>query len=145
MDPVSASAITSLVVVYAKHLAGVAGEAVDGLFKEALEDTWNAIRARFRGDDQATGALVRLEEKPDNDRRRAAFEEHLEELMESDPAFRDELDALWSRAQAAHAVSGVQVSDAGAVAIGGDVNLRAGGNLAGRDLTITNQPIPPTP
>ena len=143
MDPVSVSAITSLVVVYAKHLAGVAGAALDGLLEDTLKETWTAIRDRFRRDDQATGALDRLERDPDNKRRQAAFEDHLEELMAADPAFRDRLAELWSRAQTARTVSGVQVTDAGAVAVGGDVAIHAGSNAAGRDLTVSYQPVSP--
>ena len=81
-------------VTYAQHLAGVAGKVVDEALTERLRAIWNAVKTRFADDSQADGALARLAEEPDNPRRQAAVEDHLDEQIQRDPAFGAQLAQL---------------------------------------------------
>jgi hypothetical protein len=140
MDPVSlaAAAVMPFLVNYAQHLAGLAGKVVDEAVTDRLRAIWEAVKTRFAGDSQAGGALGRLAEQPDNPRRQAAVEDHLDEVIEKDPAFAAELAQLVRSAERTATISDVVVRDSGAVAMGGDVTISAGGHAAGRDVTISD-------
>ncbi|WP_202875646.1 hypothetical protein [Kribbella speibonae] len=129
------AAVTSLLVTYGRHLLGVAGAVVDDGVAERLRALWERVRARFAGDQQADGALARLAEQPDNERRQAAVEDHLDEFMRADPEFVAALTDLL--AQLAPQLQGtVEVNDAGIAAFNSTVTLK-GKNVAGRDLHIS--------
>jgi hypothetical protein len=133
MEVVAASAIVSFLVGYARHVAGgVADEAVRGW----LQSLWNAVRERFAAEPQASGALLRMAEQPDNPRRQAAVEDHLDDLLASDSEFAAVLRQLMS--QRPDLPSSVEVRDAGAVAFGGNVSISGGSVAAGRDVRQRN-------
>jgi hypothetical protein len=135
MDPVSTAAITSLLVTYGRHLAGIASDALDDKIADGLRALWEKVRDRFSSNEQATGALDRLAEQPDNTRRQAALEDHLDELMRADADFAASLAVLAERVRSGgHA--DIQVRDAGAVAIGGSVTIKGGRYTAGRDINL---------
>lgn len=140
MDVVSAAAITSLLVTYGRHLAGVAGGVLDEVVAERLRALWEKVRSRFAAEEQATGALERLAEQPENDRRRAALEDHLDELMQADADFAASLAELAEQVRSA-GYANIRVQDAGAVAIGGDVTVSGSRYAAGRDITLANADI----
>lgn len=138
MDPVSlaAAAVVPFLVTYAQHLAGVAGKVVDEAVTDRLRAVWNAVKKRFADDPQADGALTRLADEPDNPRRQAAVEDHLDEQIQLDPAFAAELARLVGDVERTTMISDAVIRDSGAVAMGGDVTITAGGHGAGRDVTI---------
>jgi hypothetical protein len=139
MDPVSAAAITSLLVNYGRHLAGVASDVIDEGVTRGLRTLWDKVRTAFSADQQASGALERLAEQPENQRRQAAVEDHLDELMCADSEFAASLKAIVEQLEAAGQRT-IQVRDAGAVAIGGNVSLKGTHHVAGRDITVTSSP-----
>ncbi len=126
-------------------------------------DAWQAARGAFarllgRGD-QARQALAekRLDESAGHltglageelDEARAAllptWQTRLSDLLEEHPELADELSRVTAQVrERLDAVTNVaRVSDAGAVAIGGNIML-TGKNVAGRDLTITASPVDP--
>ncbi|MFC3452321.1 hypothetical protein [Amycolatopsis speibonae] len=136
MDAVSAAAITSFLISYGRHLAGVASEVVDEGVTQGLRALWEKVRGRFSADPQASGALERLVEQPDNQRRQAAVEDHLDEAMSADSEFAAALSELAERMKPTGHQS-IQVRDAGAVAIGGNVSIKGTRHVAGRDITLS--------
>ena len=136
MEPITAAAVTSLLVTYARHLADVAGQVIDRGLTDGLKELWEAVRRRFATDDQADRALDRMADQPDNTRRQAAVEDHLDELMQADDAFAMRLAELAEHVRLAGGFDNIRIRDAGAVAIGGDVAIRGGRYAAGRDITI---------
>ncbi|WP_329477747.1 hypothetical protein OG555_36970 [Kribbella sp. NBC_01484] len=137
MEPVSVAAVTSLLVTYGRHLLGIVGDVVDEGVAERLKALWERVRSRFAGDQQAEGALQRLAEQPDNERRQAAVEDHLDEFMRADPEFMAALTELVAKL-APQREGAVEVNDAGVVALGGTVNIR-GRFAAGRDIITGDQ------
>ncbi|WP_284744169.1 hypothetical protein [Amycolatopsis sp. RTGN1] len=142
MDTVSAAAITSLLVSYGKHLADIASDTIDEGVKRGLRALWEKVRSRFSGDEQASGALTRLVDQPENQRRQAAVEDHLDELMSADSDFAAALAELVDQVKLA-GYGTIQVRDAGAVAVGGNVSIKGTHHVAGRDVIIgTGEPAP---
>ncbi|EMD24215.1 hypothetical protein [Amycolatopsis azurea] len=136
MDAISAAAITSLLINYGRHLAGVASEVVDEGVRQGLRALWEKVRDRFSSDPQASGALDRLAEQPGNQRRQAAVEDHLDEVLSADADFAASLSELVERMKATGRHD-IQVRDSGAVAIGGNVSIKGTRQVAGRDITIS--------
>ncbi|MGV9360124.1 hypothetical protein [Amycolatopsis sp. NPDC003731] len=142
MDMVSAAAITSLLVSYGKHLAGVASDAIDDGVTRGLRALWEKVRIRFSGDEQASGALARLAEQPENERRQGAVEDHLDDFMSADRDFVEALTKLADEVKTA-GYGTIQVRDAGAVALGGNVSIKGTHHVAGRDVIVgMNDPAP---
>ncbi len=135
MEPISAAVVTSLLVTYGRHLAGIAGGVLDEAIAGRLRALWERVTDRFSGDGQASGALGRLAKEPDNPRRQAAVEDHLDEMMQADPAFASALAELAQQA-GSNSFANIDIRDAGSVAIGGNVSITGAGYVAGRDLTV---------
>jgi hypothetical protein len=136
MDPVSTTAITSLLVDYGRHLVGVAGDVLDAGIAKGLRVLWEKVRSHFLVDAQASGAFQRFAEQPDNVRRQAAVEDYLEELMQADADFAASLAELVEQVRSS-GYANIRVRDAGAVAIGGDVTISGSRYAAGRDINLT--------
>jgi hypothetical protein len=138
MEPISTALVLGWLARYAAHLAGVGGQALDSVLLRRMTQLWDAVAARLGTDSSAKSALDRLSEQPDNPRRQGAVEDHLEDALAADPRFAAEVrrlvGALDSRAVE---ISDVRVSNAGAVAFGGDVAIHGGHLAAGRDITTT--------
>lgn len=139
MEPISAAWI---VAILAENAAKMAAPAVGSAVEKAGEVAGDAVRAlvaairrHFGRDAGATDALDRLDEAPDDVRRRGAVEERIEEAMGRDSEFAETLTRLAEQIRATRDQS-VVVRDSGAVAVQGDVNIRAGGHAAGRDITL---------
>jgi hypothetical protein len=96
MEPVTAEAVTGLLVTYANHLACVAVGVVDGGVKKALGRLWEKVAARFGRDPAATGALDRLAEQPGNTRRQSAVEDRLDGALAADRSSRRWSERRWS-------------------------------------------------
>lgn len=136
MEPitVAASVVVGMLARYAEHLAGAAGKAADEALTERLRLLWRAVKARFQSDPGALDSLARLRKKPESGHWRAAVEEHLDEAMTADRSFATLVANLAKQIQGVD-ISNVDIRDAGAVAIGGDVSV-SGTYAAGRDLTV---------
>lgn len=142
MDPATlVMASINLVVVY---LSRHRDELVDRVGEAAVERigaVYHWVRDRLGADPQGGQALDGLEQAPDDARRQGAVEFALGQLVARHAELQEELEALVGSVQN-EAPEGVRVTDAGAVAIGGDVNVN-GTYAAGRDLTVGDQPRRP--
>jgi hypothetical protein len=73
--------------------SGALAEKVGGEVGNRVVKLWDTVKAKLTGGDVGN-ALSRLEAKPDDERRRGALEVELEEALEADPAFREEVARL---------------------------------------------------
>jgi hypothetical protein len=139
MDPISTTLVVGLLARYGRHLAGIAGEALDEATKGGLEKLWKAVQARLHRDPGAAAALERVGAEPDNPRRQAALEDYLDEVMAADSSFKSELSRLVSDlAPTSRSINAqVQASNSGAVAVGGNLTISGGQFAAGRDVIAT--------
>jgi hypothetical protein len=140
VDPLSiATAAVSLLGPYFAQLAGKVtdriGQSLGDKAMGQLDRLYEVVKGRL--DERGSGgtALERMRQRPDSERDQGAVEQALEATIAEDDAFGARLLELIQEAQAAGVPAVVQVSDAGAVALRGDVQLR-GTNVAGRDMTI---------
>jgi hypothetical protein len=146
MEPISTGLVLGWLARYAGHAVGVGSQALDDVLLRRMTQLWDAVAVRFGADPSAKGALDRLHEQPDNPRRQGAVEDHLEDVLAGDPRFAAEVHRLLGDLETrAVAVSDVRVSNAGAVAFGGDVRIHAGSFGAGRDITTTAPGAGPAP
>jgi hypothetical protein len=139
MDPISlATSAVALLIPFIIQMGGrVAEHMGDALARSGqtvVERLYQRVRARVTGEPYAEQALQRLEQQPDNDRRRRAFEDALADLLQAEPSFAEDIQRLVEDAGHATRTNYTQITDAGTVAVEGDVNLR-GTYVAGRDLT----------
>jgi hypothetical protein len=143
MDPTAlATAAVSLIAAFlgrvgeqaADEAAGELGQAAVGKLRRLYE----AVKRRVAPDSFAQGALERLEQQPENQRRQGALEDAVAEMAAADQGFRDELARLLEEVRAA-AGDRIEISESGAVAIHGDVRMR-GTYVAGRDMTFGDRP-----
>jgi hypothetical protein len=139
VEPLSAAWLVGLLAGHAAKLAGVAVEAaveqIEEMAGERVKALVAAIRGHFRNDPAATDALDRLEKAPEDQRRRGAVEERLEEALASDPEFAATVARLAEAIRNVQSQS-ISVRDSGAVAVGGSVNIRGGWHAAGRDIQL---------
>ncbi|MFD9035889.1 hypothetical protein ACFVZW_32845 [Streptomyces sp. NPDC059567] len=108
MEPLAADTVVALIARYAEHLAGAEAETAATGRLRRLRDT---VAARFDGDPVAEGALRRLQDQPDNAKRRGAVEDHLQELAENDPEFAHSLATLLREAAEADGDTGTVRND----------------------------------
>lgn len=134
MEPLALNAVAGWLADYA---AQVAGGVVDSAVADGVRRLWDAVAARFGGDPVAEGALDRLREQPENTRRQGAVEDHLEELVRSDPEFARTLAELVRALGEESAAEGsTHVHGSGAVAAGqGRVSI-SGTYAGGRDVHV---------
>jgi hypothetical protein len=145
MDPAMLAATTvSLIAGYvSRHqtqLVDQVGDAAVGRLG-ALRD-W--VRALLRREPAAGTALERLEEEPADPRRQGMVEFALSQLIERDSALAQELAALVAAVDEQRPGTVTQITQSGAVAVGGSVRL-SGTYVAGRDLAVGPQAPPPGP
>jgi hypothetical protein len=143
MEPVTAAWVVGLLAKYGGDLAGravsSAADAAEDLLGEKVKSLIAAVRGHFHDDPAATDTLDRLDQAPADPRRRGAVEERLDEALAHDPEFAATLERLATEIRKVSPQS-VTVSDSGAVAVNGSVNLQAGMHAAGRDLIIGDGP-----
>ena len=129
---------------------GRAYERIGGDLSEALLDRlerlYGRVKARLAGHREGEHALHELELAPGDERARAALAARLAELARSDQAFAAALTQLVQQAQEAGGIdlrlTRINVRDAGIVAPQGEVRI-SGTYVAGRDLSIGQQQLPP--
>jgi hypothetical protein len=139
MDPLTlagmaVAALVQYVAAKGAHLVKHAANDVDQRVDHALDSMYDTIKARVSGEPRAERAFRELEADPSDERRQGRLEGVLEALVEDDPSFAERLQSLLDAA-GAQPTRRVDISDAGAIAIEGDIQIR-GTNVAGRDLTI---------
>jgi hypothetical protein len=145
MDPVTLAATTvGLIAGYiSRHqtqLVDQVGDAVVGRLG-ALHD-W--VRGLLRREPGAGAALERLEDDPADARRQGMVEFALSQLIERDDVLAGELAALVTAVDEERPGAVAQITQSGAVAVGGDVRM-SGTYVAGRDLTVGPQAPPRLP
>jgi len=132
----------------ARHAAGRVEERVDAAVDAKMEKLYDAVAAKLGGDPAmaklATEAGADLDAEPQlSERTRTRVDLALEDAVESDPAFGEQLRALVEDVKQA---AGVSASDHG-VAAGRDVNVHAeSGSVAAVNLHgAVNVGTPPPP
>jgi hypothetical protein len=133
VDPISASVVVGLLAQYAKHLAGVSSSAVDEQLKKGISALWTTVTRQLRREPTSAATLDRMMAEPDNPRRRAAVEDHLEEALRDDPAFRSDVANALRAVPSAHVTA--HVENSGAVVTGGTLSI-SGHLAAGRDVVV---------
>ena len=141
MDPITiATAAVSLLVPFFQRLGGRLAERVGQDLGDAamskLDRLYEAVRGHLAGSRVASSVLETVKEQPDSERDQGALQLALAQAVESDPSFGQTLAKLIEDVKAAGGPTITWVSDAGAVAIGGNVDMR-GTNVAARDMTIS--------
>jgi hypothetical protein len=143
MEPtmLAASAV-SLLVPYLARIGGQVADRIGGDLGQAVVDQlcqlYERIRTKVVGDRFAEPALERFAQRPTNKVQRSSFAFELSELLERDPSFAAELATLVSKAKQTAGPTLTQVTDAGALAIHGDLHME-GTYVAGRDMFIGDQ------
>lgn len=145
MDPITLAtvAVGMLVTFITKageQLADRAGERVGQATADVTGRLYTRIKERLSRDQYDAQLLKGVENSPDSPARRKNLETGLAELLERDPAFASEVEELVNEAKASGQVA-VSARDAGIVT-GGDVDVRAGRDVVGRDQ-IHYAPHPP--
>jgi hypothetical protein len=143
MDPATlAAGAVALLVPFLERIGGQLADQIGTDLGQAVVDKlghlYERVRSRVAGDRFAEPALERLAARPESELRQAAFAEVLGELLDKDPSFAAELEALVEGARTAGGPAVAQIFDAGAVAIQGDVRMQ-GRYVAGRDMTVGDQ------
>ncbi|HEX8067033.1 MAG TPA: hypothetical protein VF520_10945 [Thermoleophilaceae bacterium] len=136
VEPITVAA--GLVGAYLQHLsqraADQAVEELDERAERGLLGLYRLVKNKLTGHDHGKAVLARVEEEPANERRQAALADVLDEVGRDDQQFAAELERQVDEATASLA-GRIEISDSGAVAIGGSVTQR-GTYVAGRDLTV---------
>lgn len=143
MDPTAlAAGAVALLVPFLERAGGQLADQVGAGLGQAVVDKlghlYERVRSKVVGDRFAEPALERLAERPESELRQAAFAEVLGEVLGQDPSFAAELETLVEEARTAGGPAVTQITDAGAVAIQGNVRLQ-GTYVAGRDMSIGDQ------
>ena len=137
MDPITlAAAVGAVLAPYLKDvLSGTAegvGEHLGDALTGSLRRLLHTIKRWVAGDGYAAGVVERFEQEPDNELRRATFQDMLAEVAGKDPAFATELEKVMAEVtRAGGSAVAQQVTDAGAIA-GRDFTQNAQ-YAAGRD------------
>ncbi len=136
MDPalLAAMAVNLVSGYLSRHGTDVTDRIGDAAV-ERLGDVWRWMRDRLSGEKGADGALQRLDEQPTDQRSQGAVEFLLAQVIERDAALAAQLADLVRAVDDAQPGIVAQITESGAVAVHGDVNL-TGTQVAGRDLVI---------
>jgi hypothetical protein len=130
--PELAGAVVGLIVPYLQRAADkLTDHAVDGAMKKVAQ-LYRTLRDRLRPGSYEANQLAGVEERPDSEGRSAALRGALAEYLAAEPELAGELARLVEEARVAGAT--VHAADSGITA-GGDVDIRAGGDVVGRDKT----------
>ena len=138
MEPLAVGAVVALMADYAARMAG---GMLDSAVADRLRRVWDTVAGRFRGDPVAEGALNRLQDQPDNTRRQGAVHDHLQEIVNNDPAFTQLLTELVRAASEANEHdAATRVKNSGAVAMDqGRIEMH-GTYTGGRDIHVHGLP-----
>lgn len=91
-------AVTVATLLATKAAEALGGEAGKGIWS-GIQGIYDAIRAKFAGDDEGSEVLQRVENKPSSQARVAELAEVLEARMKEDRDFAQQLDELVSAAE----------------------------------------------
>lgn len=133
MDPITlAASVTAFLAPYlVKAGAKMADEAVEHL-PEAVAGLWKAISERFKSKPEATAAANDLTAKPDEPDNQADFRKQLRRLLEEDPAFAQQVETQFKKAEASVSIN---IQGDGAAATGGSVAAGKGGIAVGGSVS----------
>lgn len=131
VEPVTTITIVSLLAGFLGGAAQKAGEGTVDAAQLGLKQIYQRVKSRLQGDEYAVKTLERVEEEPLNELRQGALADVLEDIIRKDPAFESDLKDLVEEVVAASGDE-IQITDSGAVAIGGNV-VQLGERVAGRD------------
>jgi hypothetical protein len=135
MDPITlAGAALGLLTPFFKKLGEKVMDAAAGAAVDKVQALYERIRARLGGDPYDTQLLAGVEADPDSGSRQRNLRDRLQELLESDPEFRSEVEGLVADATTAGAT--VVTANASGVTAGGNVAMTAGGDAVGRDKIV---------
>jgi hypothetical protein len=151
MDPVTLA--TTIVGLLAPYLRQIGEKLADTLTDRAadaaqgvVQRLYQTLKARLRPGSYEAGQLEGVAAKPDSPARQQALAGSLAEYLAEHPDLAAELAGLVAEAQQAGAQ--VQAIQSGITA-GGNVTIRAGGDITGRDRIGSNQTAkdrtPPAP
>lgn len=121
IDPVTASLAVSLVSPFLVKAGEKFAEKVGEKLADKTEQIYGLLKEQFAGDEYAGLTLLRLEQAPENEGRKSALENVINEKMEEDSLFAKQLVKLLDEAKQAD-TNNVIASGERSVAIGGDVH-----------------------
>ncbi|HEX9075806.1 MAG TPA: hypothetical protein VF932_08485 [Anaerolineae bacterium] len=132
MDPAAlAAAATALLVPFLSKVGQGMADQAEKKLPEQVEQIWQAVLAKFRGQPAAEASAGDLKAKANEEDNQAAFAIQLKKALKDDPAFADELTKLL---QAAQNATGMTAGVSGAVASQGSVaagQINVGGSVGG--------------
>ncbi|MCL4528347.1 MAG: hypothetical protein M1282_02925 [Chloroflexi bacterium] len=144
MDPVTLAATATTFLL--PYLAKAGKIAIENIAKE-MPDTvgvlWDKIAAKFQDKPAAAGAAQELASKADDEINQQTFKLQLQKALENDPAFAEEFESLFKKAQAS---VNINVQGSGAVATNGGVaagqgGIAVGGNVEGNIIMGNNNTV----
>ena len=124
IETVAASAIVILAPYLVKAGESFAEKAGEKLAEKAGA-LYQAIKNKFKSDNDAEQTIALVEAKPDSKARMSALEEILTEKMKEDPNFAATINRLVEEAKEA---------DSRKVLVFGERNIAVGGNVSGSTL-----------
>jgi len=140
MDPVTASLAANVVAVLAPYVAVGAQEFARNVGKEAYEKAktmFAALRAKWAGDEEATDALTRFEEKPE--RYAPVLEDVLKERLAEDKELAAVLSTLLN--EMGPSLEVVQQMEEGRRVMGLEAEEMAGGRASVRQDLGTGEDV----
>jgi hypothetical protein len=140
MDPVTASLAANVVAVLAPYVAVGAQEFARNVGKEAYEKAKTmlaALRAKWAGDEEATDALTRFEEKPE--RYAPVLEDVLKERLAEDKELAAVLSTLFN--EMGPSLEVIQQMEEGRRVMGLEAEEMAGGRASVRQDIGTGEDV----
>jgi hypothetical protein len=136
MEPVTlATLAVGLLVTFVKKagekIAERTGERAGEAGADVAQRLYALIKRRLSGEQYDAQMLAGVESDPRSTTRVKNLEAVVAEHLEKDPVFASEIEGLVTEARSQGQIS-VSAEDSGMTA-GGDMNLRAGGDISGRD------------
>jgi hypothetical protein len=135
---VIAIAATALLGPYLAKAGDAFAEKAGEKLAEKAGALYQAVKAKFKGDAYAEQTLARVEEKPEAEGRKAAFQEVLTEKLGEDADFAEMVRRLVEEAKAADTRHVIAFGER-SVAVGGDVSgstiITGDGNVVGDGST----------
>ena len=120
--------LTPYLQQYGPIFATKAVEALGEKVPDAVGKLWGSIKAKFDAEGAAKSALDKLLSDPQDEKLKNVVEYHLEEYLENDAAFAEQIETLLKKAQAA-APAGINAADGSAVAVGEGAKAVAKGGI----------------
>ena len=121
VDPITASVAVSLVSPFLVKAGEKFVEKVGEKLADKTGQIYNLLKESFAADEYAGLTLLRLEQAPENERRKSALETVIIEKMENDNEFAEQLSKLIDEATQAD-TNNIIASGNRSVAIGGNVH-----------------------